>query len=471
MISNFLLDKIKQNLPFELTPNQEDALTAIVDFLFLKNQETLFLLTGYAGTGKSSLIGALVKTMTELKQKTILLAPTGRAAKVFSYYSSHPAYTIHKRIYRQKAYTGDSADFSIMDNLYKDTLFIVDEASMISNNAYGNNSFGTGCLLDDLIRYVYSGENCRLLLIGDSAQLPPVGQEGSPALNVSILQGYGLDVYTSNLSEIVRQGEDSGILFNATNIREALRLQETELFPKLVVDNFEDVKNIQGEDLIDEISSSYSRLGVEDTMIVTQSNKRANIYNQGIRNRILFREEELSSGDLLMITKNNYYWTEKIEGLDFLANGEIVKVKRVRGSQELFGFRFCDVELISLDYDIEFDAKIILDSLHSESANLSREDEERLFMNVMEDYEHLATKSARIKELKKDPFFNALQVKFAYAITCHKAQGGEWGNVFLDIGYITEERMGVNFYRWLYTAITRAKQKLEFVNLPKEFLD
>lgn len=471
MISNFLLDKIKQNLPFELTPNQEEALSAIVDFLFLKNQETLFLLTGYAGTGKSSLIGALVKTMTELKQKTILLAPTGRAAKVFSYYSSHPAYTIHKRIYRQKAYTGDSADFSIMDNLYKDTLFIVDEASMISNNAYGNNSFGTGCLLDDLIRYVYSGENCRLLLIGDSAQLPPVGQEESPALNVSILQGYGLEVYTSNLSEIVRQGEDSGILFNATNIREALRLQETELFPKLVVDNFEDVKNIQGEDLIDEISSSYGRLGVEDTMIVTQSNKRANIYNQGVRNRILFREEELSSGDLLMITKNNYYWTEKIEGLDFLANGEIVKVKRVRSNQELFGFRFCDVELISLDYDIEFDAKIILDSLHSESASLSREDEERLFMNVMEDYEHLTTKPARIKELKKDPFFNALQVKFAYAITCHKAQGGEWGNVFLDIGYITEERMGVNFYRWLYTAITRAKQKLQFVNLPKEFLD
>lgn len=470
MLNKFFLEKVRQNLPFSPTSQQEEALSEIVNFLFLKKQETLFLLTGYAGTGKSSLFGALVKTMTELKQKTVLLAPTGRAAKVFSYYSDHPAFTIHKKIYRQKVYTGDSAEFSIMDNLHKDTLFIVDEASMISNDSFGNAYFGTGRLLDDLIHYVYAGENCRLLLIGDAAQLPPVGQEESPALSVAMLEGYGLEVYRSNLTEIVRQGTDSGILFNATNIREALRLDETELYPKLSLDSFTDIKNIQGEDLIDEISSSYHREGIENTMIVTRSNKRANIYNQGIRNRILYREEELSSGDLLMISKNNYFWTEKVEGLDFLANGEIVKVRRIRNTQELFGFRFCDAELISLDTDIEFSAKINLDSLHSEAASLSREDEERLFAHVMQDYEHLSTKAARMKELKIDPYFNALQVKFAYAITCHKAQGGEWSSVFLDIGYITEEHMGINFYRWLYTAITRAKGKLSFVNLPKEFI-
>lgn len=470
MISNFFLEKIRQNLPFEPTLQQGEALTEIVNFLFLKKHETLFLLTGYAGTGKSSLMGALVQTMTQLKQKTVLLAPTGRAAKVFSHYSAHPAFTIHKKIYRQKSYTGDAAEFSIMDNLYRDTLFVVDEASMISNDSLGNAYFGTGRLLDDLIRYVYSGENCRLLLIGDSAQLPPVGREESPALSIPMLEGYGMEVYTANLTEIVRQGNDSGILYNATHIREALRLNTTELYPKLSFANFTDIRNIKGEDLIDEISSAYHAHGVDNTMIVTRSNKRANIYNQGIRNRILWREEELSSGDLLMISKNNYYWTEKIEGLDFLANGEIVKVRRIRNTQELFGFRFCDAELISLDTDIEFTAKINLDSLHSEAASLRREDEEKLFANVMIDYEHLSSKSARIKELKADPFFNALQVKFAYAITCHKAQGGEWSNVFLDIGYITEEHLGINFYRWLYTAITRGKEKLSFVNLPKEFV-
>lgn len=470
MINNFFLEKIKLNFVFEPTSQQEQALIKVSQFLFDRKQETIFLLTGYAGTGKSSLIGALVKTMDEFKQKSVLLAPTGRAAKVFSFYSNHPAFTIHKRIYRQKSFTGDMADYSIMDNLHKDTLFIVDEASMISNDTFGGSSFGTGRLLDDLIRYVYAGENCRLLLIGDSAQLPPVGQEDSPALKLSMLEGYGLEVYSFNLSEIVRQAQDSGILANATNIREALRQENTGLYPKLKVNKFGDIKNIQGEDLIDEISSAYYRDGVENTMIVTRSNKRANIYNQGVRNRILCREEELSTGDLLMITKNNYFWTEKIEGMDFLANGEIVEVKRVRQTQEAFGFRFCDVELKSLDYDIEFAAKIILDSLHSETANLGREEQEKLFISIMEDYEHLPTKAAKIKEIKQDQFFNALQVKFAYAITCHKAQGGEWENVFLDLGYITEEHMGINFYRWLYTAITRATKKLFFVNLPKDFI-
>ena len=469
MISNFFKEKIKTNFPFEPTSEQELALDRIVDFLFLQKEESLFLLKGYAGTGKSSLLGALVKTMTEFKQKTVLLAPTGRAAKVFSSYANHPAFTIHKKIYRQQRFSGDLGSFGLMDNLHKDTLFIVDEASMISNIG-GDSVFGTGCLLDDLIHYVYSGENCRLLLIGDSAQLPPVGEEDSPALQIPVLEGYGLEVRDAMLSQIVRQAESSGILFNATNIRNILNSGETEDYPKLTLSKFPDIVKLSGEDLIDEISSVYDRDGLENTMIISRSNKRSNIYNQGIRNRILYREEELSAGDMLMITKNNYYWTEKIEGIDFLANGEIVEVLRVRSERELYGFKFCDVLVRSMDYDMELEIKILMDTLYSDAAGLTRERSQELFLNVLEDYADIPTKPERMKKMKVDPFYNAVQVKFAYAVTCHKAQGGEWANVFLDLGYISQEHLGVNFYRWLYTAITRASSKLYLVNLPDEFL-
>lgn len=470
MISNFFRDKVKDNFSFHLTEEQDSALEKIVEFLFLQKEETIFLLRGYAGTGKSSLLGALVKTMTEFKQKTVLLAPTGRAAKVFSSYANHPAYTIHKKIYRQQRYAGDFGSFGIMDNLHKDTLFIVDEASMISNNGFDSSIFGTGRLLDDLIHYVYSGENCRLLLIGDTAQLPPVGEEESPALQTSTLEGYGLDVREAMLSQIVRQAESSGILYNATNIRNALKRGKTGAYPKLKLNKFTDIVRITGEDLIDEINSAYSNDGLENTMIISRSNKRSNLYNQGIRNRILYREEELSSGDMLMITKNNYFWTEKIEGIDFLANGEIVEVLRVRGEQELYGFRFRDVLVKSIDYDIELEIKILMDTLYSDTTGLSRERSEELFMNILEDYADISTKAGKMKKMKVDPFYNAVQVKFAYAITCHKAQGGEWQNVFLDLGYISEEHLGINFYRWLYTAITRASGKLYLVNLPDEFI-
>lgn len=470
MINRFFLDKIKQNFPFEPTSEQATALEKIVDFLFLQKEESLFLLRGYAGTGKSSLLGAFVKTMTEFKQKTVLLAPTGRAAKVFSSYSSHPAFTIHKKIYRQQKYSGDFGSFGIMDNLHKDTLFIVDEASMISNNGLDSSVFGTGRLLDDLIHYIYSGENCRLLLIGDSAQLPPVGEDGSPALQTDVLTGYGLEVREAMLSQIVRQAESSGILYNATNIRNALNKGKTEAYPKLKLKKFTDIVRISGEDLIDEISAAYDRDGLENTMIISRSNKRSNIYNQGVRNRILYREEELSAGDMLMITKNNYFWTENTEGIDFLANGEIVEVLRVRGEQELYGFRFRDVLVKSIDYDIELELKILMDTLHSDVAGLTRERSEELFVNVMEDYADISTRAGKMKKLKADPYYNAVQVKFAYAVTCHKAQGGEWSNVFLDLGYISEEHLGVNFYRWLYTAITRASAKLYLVNLPDEFV-
>lgn len=470
MLNDFFLNKIKDNFPFEPTEEQAAALTKIVEFLFLQKEETLFLLKGYAGTGKSSLLGALVKTMTEFKQKTVLLAPTGRAAKVFSAYASHPAFTIHKKIYRQKKFSSDAGYFALMDNLHKDTLFIVDEASMISNNGLDSSVFGTGRLLDDLIHYVYSGENCRLLLIGDSAQLPPVMEEESPALQLPVLEGYGLEVMYSMLSQIVRQAESSGILFNATNIRNILRAGKTEAFPKLKLDGFSDIVRISGEELIDEISAAYDRDGIENTMIISRSNKRANIYNQGVRNSILYREEELSAGDLLMISKNNYFWTENVEGIEFLANGEIVEVIRVRRQQELYGFRFCDVLVRSFDYDMELEVKIILDTLSSETAALSRERSQELFMNILEDYADISTKAGKMKKLKVDPFFNALQVKFAYAVTCHKAQGGEWKNVFLDLGYIAEEHLGINFYRWLYTAITRASDKLYLINLADDFL-
>ncbi|MDR1883179.1 MAG: AAA family ATPase [Prevotella sp.] len=470
MISKFFLDKIKRNFPFEPTSEQGAALEKIVDFLFLRKEESLFLLKGYAGTGKSSLLGALVKAMSEFKQKTVLLAPTGRAAKVFSSYSGHSAFTIHKKIYRQQKYSGDFGSFGIVDNLHKDTLFIVDEASMISNNGLDSSVFGTGRLLDDLVHFVYSGENCRLLLIGDSAQLPPVGEDDSPALRIDVLGGYGLEIHEAMLSQIVRQAESSGILYNATGIRNALNKGKTDVYPKLDLKKFTDVVRVSGEELIDEISAAYDRDGLENTMIVSRSNKRSNIYNQGVRNRVLYREEDLSTGDMLMITRNNYFWTENVEGMDFLANGEIVEVLRVRREQELYGFHFRDVLVKSVDYDMELEIKILMDTLYSDTAGLTRERSEELFLNVMADHADISTRAGKMKKLKADPYYNAVQVKFAYAVTCHKAQGGEWANVFLDLGYISKERLGTNFYRWLYTAITRAGKKLYLVNLPEEFM-
>lgn len=470
MISDYFLQKVKIHFGLTPTRQQDEALEAIVDFLYSRASDNLFLLKGYAGTGKSSLIGALVAAMSELKQKSVLLAPTGRAAKVFSAYAGQPAFTIHKKIYRQQRFSGESDGFSVMDNFHKDTLFVVDEASMISNDGLDSSIFGTGRLLDDLIHYVYSGENCRLLLIGDTAQLPPVGQEFSPSLQKEVLSGYGLQVTEYTLTQVVRQAENSGILYNATNIRNILNSGETEAYPKLKLEGFSDVFRINGLELIEELNSAYDRDGVEETMVISRSNKRANIYNQGIRNQVLFREEELSSGDLVQIVKNNYLTSEEIEGVDFLANGEIVEILRVRRTTEMYGFRFCDVLIRHLDYGIEMEMKILLDTLYSETASLSREKQNELYINVMNDYADITNKREKYKKLKTDPFFNALQVKYGYAVTCHKAQGGEWKNVFLDLGYIAEEHLGINFYRWLYTAFTRATSRLYLVNLPDEFL-
>ena len=469
MINNYLRSQITQNFSYIPTENQIFALNTLCDFLLSQEKDSIFLMKGYAGTGKTSLIGALVKTLTELKQSAVLLAPTGRSAKVFSLYAERKAYTIHKKIYRQKNFSNELAGFSPVQNLHKDTLFIVDEASMISNQETVPITFGSGRLLDDLIQYVYSGENCRLILLGDTAQLPPVMQTESPALSSDILKGYGLSVMEVSLTQVVRQSEKSGILFNATNIRESLRTNTVEVFPKLRTKGFEDLREINGEDLIDAISSAYSRDGIEETIVITRSNKRANIYNNGIRNRILFREEELSSGDRLLVVKNNYFWKDEEKNVDFIANGEIINVHRVRRITELYGFRFAETSVYFQDYDMDMDVKILLDTLQTDNPSLSQESSDKLFHAILEDYGDIPSKSERMKKLKVDTYYNALQVKYAYAITCHKAQGGQWMNVFLDIGYMTEEMLGEDFYRWLYTAFTRATHRLYLVNLPKEF--
>ena len=464
MTTNLIYNNILKIFPFSPTAEQSSALQILSKFLTSRENNEVLLFKGYAGTGKTTMLGATVKMMDSLNQKAILLAPTGRAAKVFSEYSGHSAFTIHKKIYRQKSFSDEFSGFSLTDNLYKDTLFIVDEASMISNENVGVSIFGSGCLLDDLIQYIYSGENCRLILIGDTAQLPPVSLTESPALNAEYLKAYNLNVTEIQLTQVVRQHESSGILFNATNIRDALRNGELEIYPEVATDNFTDIKKISGEDLIEEISSSYSRYSIDDTMIICRSNKNANIYNNGIRNRILYREEEISTGDRLMVVRNNYFWGKAHDDIDFIANGEIIQVARVRHTEELYGFRFCNILARFIDYDIELELKIMLDTLQSESPALSKEQNDKLFTSVAESYADISTKTERLKKIKDDPYFNAVQVKYAYAVTCHKAQGGQWSNIFLDTGFVTEEMMGEDFYRWLYTAFTRATKHLFLVN-------
>lgn len=471
MVNQFFIEKIRGNFPFIFTDDQTNALEVMGRFLFSGMNDQIFLLTGYAGTGKSSLIGSLVKTMNEFRQKAVLLAPTGRAAKVFSAYAGQQAFTIHKKIYRQQKFAEGAPAFSLSENQHKHTLFIVDEASMISNESSDFSIFGTGRLLDDLIEFVYSSEGCRMMLVGDSAQLPPVKQECSPALDKDVLRSYSLEVMEATLTQIVRQEEESGVLYNATGLRNALRAQKTDGYPKLRVNGFADVQRITGTELIDGISDAYQKDGMEETIVISRSNKRVNAYNNGIRSRVLYREEEISAGDILMITKNNYFWVENFEDLDFLANGEFVEVRRVRGEEEMYGFRFSNVLLYHRDYEIEFEAKIILDALYTELPGLTREQNELLFLNVMEDYADISGKQSRYRKVKSNPYFNALQVKYGYAVTCHKAQGGEWKNVFLDLGFIQKSFMGENFYRWLYTSLTRSSGKLYLVNLPDDFVE
>lgn len=468
MLNNYLTQQIKRNFCYQPTEEQEKAIESIADFLFKPENDTLLLLKGYAGTGKTTLIGAVVRTLSEMRAGYVLMASTGRAAKVFSRYSGFSAYTIHKKIYRQKSFSNDLDNFSLNDNLHKNTLFIVDEASMISNDGLTGASFGSGRLLDDLIEYVYAGQGCRLLIIGDDAQLPPVGEDESPALSAEVLRGYGLGVTECILTEVIRYSGRNGILSNATMLRERMAADDIYDLPVLTLKGYEDISSIPGSELIEAINSSYNEVGMDETMVICRSNKRAYLYNKGIRNTILYREEELSTGDILMIAKNNYHWTADCKEMDFIANGDIAIVRRVRRTQEMYGFRFADVVLSFPDHnDIEFELKILLDTLHSDYPSLSKEDSDRLFNAVMEDYSDITNKKERMKKLKEDSFYNALQVKYAYAVTCHKAQGGQWKRIFIDQGYITEDTFTPDYYRWLYTALTRASEKLYLVNWPE----
>ena len=466
-IKDELIVLILEKFGLEPTAEQAETVRRWADFLLSTCRDEVFLLQGYAGTGKTSLVGALVRALKALGRQVVLLAPTGRAAKVFSLYAGHEAYTIHHRIYRQKSMEGG---FSLNFNAAADTLFIVDEASMISHQEAGGwgQDLG-GSLLDDLIRFVYNGRNCRLLLIGDCAQLPPVGEEESPALTAEVLRMYGLHVYECDLNEVLRQSAESGILFNATRIRRG-----GTVLPRIRFQGFADVKAVPGNDLIDELANSYHCAGMDETVVITRSNKRANIYNQGIRNRILDYDAELCGGDRIMIVKNNYYWgkdtgnSRQDGGLDFIANGDMAVVRRVRNVQELYGFRFADVTMSFPDYDnYELTATVLLDTLTAEAPALTREQQEQLFNGVMEDYADVPLKADRLKKLKEDRYYNALQVKYAYAATCHKAQGGQWAHVYLDQGYMTDDMLTPDYIHWLYTAFTRATERLYLVNWPK----
>ena len=477
MINEELKYRILQNFGFEPTVDQMYAVDLFARFMTDRDERAVMILRGSAGTGKTSLAGAIVRTMLELRQKVSLLAPTGRAAKVFSLNANQPAATIHRAIYREKAFTGLDGKFNLNVNLFHDRLFMVDEASMISLSS-NNSTFGSGCLLDDLIQFVYNDRNCRMLLVGDKAQLPPVGEEESPALRSDVLRAYGLTVYECDLNEVLRQSQDSGILYNATVIRQMITHDEVTQLPKIRFNGFADISIVPGDELIERLASSYSEVGIDETMVITRSNKRANVFNQGIRNMVLGREEELTTGDMLMVVKNKYknalsplpseHGKEKQPALTFIANGDRAVVRRVRNLREFYGFRFADVSLEFPDYDnAEEDMTVILDALMTEAPALTQEQNEQLFQRVLEDYEDIPLKADRMKKVREDEYYNALQVKFGYAITCHKAQGGQWAHIYLDQGYMTDEMLTPDYIHWLYTAFTRATEHLYLVNWPK----
>ncbi len=492
MISDELKYRIREAFVHVPTSEQEQAIETFCRFMTDRSEHAVMILRGSAGTGKTTLAAAMVRALLSLNQALVLLAPTGRAAKVFSLYAEHPAYTIHRRIYRQKSLEGG---FDLNYNKSHDTLFIVDEASMISTSTdaslslpHSSLSSFSSSLLDDLVRFVYNERNCRLLLIGDRAQLPPVGEERSPALQSEVLRGYGLHVHECDLNEVLRQSQESGILWNATQIRTEETISESGriALPKIHFKGFTDIQVVPGNELIEALATSYSRVGKDETIVVTRSNKRANIYNLGIRNQVLDMEGELCSGDRLMIVKNNYsvplpppeekgdagqtaHPAGEASGMgSFIANGDIAVVRRVRNIHELYGFHFAEVTMTFPDYhDYELTATVLLDTLTSEAPALTREQQEELYNKVMEDYEDIPLKADRLKKVKEDKYYNALQVKFAYAATCHKAQGGQWQHVYIDQGYMTDDMLTTDYMHWLYTAMTRATEKLFLVNWPK----
>ena len=465
MIQDELVYQILQDFGFEPTQDQRNALHIFARFMTDRSENAAMILRGSAGTGKTSLAGAIVRAVNRLRIKVSLLAPTGRAAKVFSLNAGLAASTIHRKIYREKAFNGADGQFQLNNNMFRDMLFMVDEASMISLSQ-SNTTFGSGRLLDDLVQYVYSsGANCRLLLIGDKAQLPPVGEQESPALRADVLKAYGLQVYECDLNEVLRQSQHSGILWNATAIREMITYNTATQLPQIHLKGFADISIVQGNELIESLASSYSAVGKDETMVITRSNKRANIFNQGIRNTILGREEELTTGDLVMVVKNKYLEKDRSTDISFIANGDHAVVRRVRNIRELYGFRFADVALEFPDYNnTELDMVVVLDTLTTEAPALTHEQNNKLFQSVMEDYADVPRKADRMKQLREDEYFNAMQIKFGYAVTCHKAQGGQWAHIYLDQGYMTDEMLTPDYIHWLYTAFTRATEHLYLVN-------
>lgn len=466
MLEDFIIRRIRAELPFVPNEEKEGLFRLLGAFLVSPCREKCFLLKGYAGTGKTSVVSALVRALEGLQQPCILLAPTGRAVKVLARYSGKAAFTIHKYIYRQQQLGVEA--FSLADNRHKQTLFIVDEASMLSATR-DNGVFGSGSLMDDLIKYVYSGDGCSLFLLGDDAQLPPVGSDNSPALDADRLRGYGLEVSAFSLKQVARQALDSGILANATLIREQLTrgatLPDDTHFPTPA----HDVQSLSSNEFIDTLEQAYREVGEEETLIITRSNKRTNLFNQGVRARILWKEDELSAGDRLMVCKNNYFWTKDYENLPFIANGDMFEVVRLRHEREMYGFRFVEASLRAMDYDFEIDCMLWIDSLLVDSPADTVALQKQLFTRIAEDYPEIRNRKELTKKIFESPYYNALQVRFAYAVTCHKAQGGQWKRVFLDLpltassstsfegGHPMQQR---EYLRWLYTAVTRATETL-----------
>jgi exodeoxyribonuclease V len=469
MRDTIIYNQLCKNLGNIPTSDQSESLKKLAGYICDNNNDIIFLMTGYAGTGKTSVISSVVKTLDLLRMRSVLLAPTGRAAKVLSSYCGRQAFTIHKKIYRQKSSKDGIGVFSLDRNLHKDTFFIVDEASMVSNSTGESSIFGSGKVLDDLIEYVYSGIDCKLIITGDTAQLPPVGSAVSPALDPAILGSYGFGLVTSELRQVVRQSESSGVLMNATRLR--LQVSENDLIhPNIDCINYKDTIRITGEELIDEISSAYGTSGMDGTIIVVNSNKQANRYNQGIRNRIFFREEEITPGDMVMVVKNNYSILEEEEdGTAFIANGDIAEVRRIRKYEERYGFNFADMTLKFGDYDLEVEAKVMMDVLHLDTPALPAERNSELFRSILADYLYFKSRKKQYDAVKKDPYFNALQIKFAYAVTCHKAQGGQWERVFIDQGMFNRNEITIDYLRWFYTALTRSTDRVYLVNFAKEF--
>jgi exodeoxyribonuclease-5 len=469
MLRTHIARLIEDNFDYEPTDSQRELISKLSFFLTDSSPKNIFLLKGYAGTGKTSIISSLVKTFDEFRIQYVLLAPTGRAAKVLSTYTQRPAFTIHKKIYIQKSSKEGMGIFILEKNMYSNTYFIIDEASMINNQAQELEIFGTGRLLDDLVEYVYNGKNNKLILIGDTAQLPPVGLNISPALDPEVLKKFDLKVTESGLRDVIRQSMGSGILHNATAIRNLLDNRNIGL-PSIRTKGFRDVIPISGQDLLEELERSYYDNGHDRTIVVTRSNKRANKYNQGIRNQILNRESEISRGDFVMIVRNNYFWLDEDQATDFIANGDIAEVVRISNIEEQYGFRFADATLSFPDYgNMEVTCKVMIDTLMIETAALDHEKSTELYHHIIEDYPEIKSKRKQYEIVREHPYFNALQIKFAYAVTCHKAQGGQWDSVFIDQGYINEDMINVEYLRWLYTAFTRAIKKLYLINFNTKY--